>query len=118
MPRPAVAYAVVLVMVLLMVAVTGCNDRQRPAASGGDGAKPAEPSANKPAGTESKTDQSSLSGAAGALAQAAKENKHLILLAWGEDDETTKRAKANMREAAKTLSGKALFCELDVNNPD
>ena len=124
MPRPAVAYAVVLVMVLLMVAVTGCNDRQRPAASGGDGATASAASAksrsrqsrvptNPPGPNQGRSEQPVRCG--GPSRRPGEQAPHPTGLGRGR---RTTKGPSQHEEAARTLSGKALFCELDVNNPD
>lgn len=50
------------------------------------------------------------------LQQAAKENKHLVVLAWSSDDDTTKKLKALLGRARTSMATRALFHELKTSN--
>jgi len=50
------------------------------------------------------------------LQQAAQENKHLVVLAWGNGDDTTSKLKKMLETARVPLASKALFCVLKTDD--
>lgn len=50
------------------------------------------------------------------LEQAAKANKHLVVLAWSENDDTTSKLKTMIERSRVSLAGKALFYVLKTDD--
>jgi len=50
------------------------------------------------------------------LQQAAAENKHLVVLAWSDNDDTTSKLKAMLDKARVSLASKALFYALKTDD--
>ena len=51
------------------------------------------------------------------LQQAATENKHLVVLAWSDNDDTTSKLKTMLEKARVSLASKALFYALKTDDP-
>lgn len=62
------------------------------------------------------TSRAAAQGAQAMLQQAATENKHLVVLAWSRNDDTTQKLKAMMEEARVSLDSKALFYAFNTDD--
>jgi len=67
---------------------------------------------------EASAQPAATSNTEAALQQASKESKHLVVLAWSDDDETTQKLKALLAEARESLADKALFHEVSTTDAD
>jgi len=104
-----------LVLAVIGVAVLGLF-HGRAALAEGEG--PPDPGATAPAADQAPVEPAAVDNAEAALESAGKESKHLVVLAWSDDDQTTQKLKAVFAESRESLADKALFHEVSVSNAD
>lgn len=83
-----------------------------------EGEAPQGADATSPAAEEAPPEPAPVDNAEAALERAGEESKHLFVLAWSEDDETTGKVKALFAESGEPMAEKALFHEANVGNTD